>query len=661
MTMLLNYKSILKIIGEKMLIEKKNLFIILLFFICISNINSYGQTQVRIAYGPNIGGYSAAELPNGYLQRIKQNGYTHTIFNVSPTSAMIDIVNKNYTATFVNLMRDIFVKADQFGIKLIPFIPVGSGWDAGFMNGSKILWWTQLGGIFDFETNPDWWNLDGNKATDMRGACSFVENTNGMDLVLPLYVKAIREGFNLAKTARGFTYDLEYICLGGDELLNYSNHHLMIGQCKADQDAIEKLTQAPSNLSVPDAHRRLYATAIARWVNHVKVNSPGTKTIRYSDMLDIAHLGGQPLTTLYSRNGYSGSFTTWQAINESSLAAIKNDLILIPWMYDEQLDGWTYNTENSFNGLISKGFKIIWGASIVHEFNTNSAFSEVITPTRLAQTKNFFKASQKASFQQGIIGFAALIWDNWSDAAPTNAYNTFEYLSYWNRISHPNSNQLRIIPPNKSVNIDRFFMSQTEITQGDYLAIMGKHPFVNYKSANLLLPAENISFYDAILYCNARSLKEGFTCVYSFDPPQTTNFSGENCILLTNLRVDYSQNGYRLPTSTEWQYAYGDAITNYDLYAWHNGNSSGTTQPVATKLPNKFGLFDMAGNVREYIQNNLNNTIYYAQGGGWGDSPVNCKATSWEYGNKSGYSAIVGFRVVRKAPDITPILNLLLN
>ena len=64
---------------------------------------------------------------------------------------------------------------------------------------------------------------------------------------------------------------------------------------------------------------------------------------------------------------------------------------------------------------------------------------------------------------------------------------------------------------------------------------------------------------------------------------------------------------YRLPTEAEWEYAAragtrGDRYSNLDAIAWYDGNSGGRTHPVGGKAPNEFGLYDMLGNVREWVE-----------------------------------------------------------
>ena len=166
--------------------------------------------------------------------------------------------------------------------------------------------------------------------------------------------------------------------------------------------------------------------------------------------------------------------------------------------------------------------------------------------------------------------------------------------------------------PSHTVTLDAFYIDIVPVTQQDYAALMGINPAVYQGDGTL--PIENVTWYDALLYCNARSKRDGLEPVYRFTGLKGN--AGDGCAGLENLAIDYSKKGYRLPTEAEWEYACRAGTTSKHHwgeqmdgdYAWWEMNSGERTQPVGVKKPNAWGLHDMCGNIQEWCND------WYAKG-----------------------------------------------
>jgi uncharacterized protein (TIGR02171 family) len=156
-----------------------------------------------------------------------------------------------------------------------------------------------------------------------------------------------------------------------------------------------------------------------------------------------------------------------------------------------------------------------------------------------------------------------------------------------------------------------YWLDSTEVTQKQYYEVTGRRPVsaASQYGASDNYPVYYVSWFDAVLYCNARSRLEGLDTVYQYSGVRTS--SNGTVYELTGLWYDLTHDGYRLPTEGEWEYAGrgGSSVLLFSeagdstyacYYAWYGKNSLGTTHPVAKRLPNPFGLYDMAGNVFEW-------------------------------------------------------------
>lgn len=231
-----------------------------------------------------------------------------------------------------------------------------------------------------------------------------------------------------------------------------------------------------------------------------------------------------------------------------------------------------------------------------------------------------------------------------------------------------------------TVTVSDFCMSIYEVTQSEYSDVMGRNPS-NFKGDEL--PVENVTWLDAVRYCNARSEKEGLTSVYTIDGNTIT--------------WDRSANGYRLPTEAEWEYAcragtstpfntensisaeetnyYGHYPYEIENNYFSQGNLETkpgeyrqTTVAVDSFSPNGWGLYNMHGNVGEWVWDYYgdygtaavtdpvgaeNGTLRVYRGGGWNDFAKNMRSAYRAALAEDKGSFNIGIRLVRNAAAVS--------
>ncbi|MFB6891145.1 formylglycine-generating enzyme family protein [Kitasatospora sp. NPDC056327] len=192
-----------------------------------------------------------------------------------------------------------------------------------------------------------------------------------------------------------------------------------------------------------------------------------------------------------------------------------------------------------------------------------------------------------------------------------------------------------------TVGLAPYRLAAHPVTRAFYAGIAGPAPGAPPGDRR---PAEGVSWWDAVRFCNALSLREGHSPAYRFAD------GGEE------VEWDTSADGYRLPTEAEWEYACRAGTTGprygpLDEIAWYRGNSEERLREVCGKRPNPWGFHDTLGSVWEWCWDLYDAEVYgtyrVLRGGGWFDEHWSCRASVRRRSHPTFRVDDVGFRVAR--------------
>ncbi|MDD2324072.1 MAG: SUMF1/EgtB/PvdO family nonheme iron enzyme [Bacteroidales bacterium] len=252
-----------------------------------------------------------------------------------------------------------------------------------------------------------------------------------------------------------------------------------------------------------------------------------------------------------------------------------------------------------------------------------------------------------------------IVWDAGSEARDFDG-NQFVAQFYADDPSRPIPDNFVFVQGGTvaGITVSDFYIDKYELTNSEWQAVMGTGGGDNY-------PKAYVSWFNAIEYCNRRSMMEGLPSCYSYlsygtNPdnwPSGWNTSDANHL---NVSCDWNAIGYRLPSDAEWEYAARGGLNTHgytysgsnDLtqVGWYNSNSGYSAHPVGQLAANELGTFDMSGNMWEWCWDELFGPFRVLRGGNIIDD-ADYGTVSFRTGSNSTYSSYyIGFRICRISP-----------
>ena len=247
--------------------------------------------------------------------------------------------------------------------------------------------------------------------------------------------------------------------------------------------------------------------------------------------------------------------------------------------------------------------------------------------------------------------------------------------SRWNSLRRWYANgqgQTMVVIPNPAVDkksqiATGLAISSGEVSVAEFRRFRENHGFDRRVAPTDDCPVNQVSWYDAAEYCNWLSQQEGIPeDQWVYQPNQRGQYADG-----MKIKEQWPElHGYRLPSDAEWHaacrlgtngtYGFGEPLLLLKQYSWYAANSSGRSYSVGSLLPNEAGLFDLHGNLWEWVQNPVagqlspvnDNTGRVLRGGSFGDRSSLMRSALRSHSPPTNRNDSLGFRLARTLPPI---------